>query len=48
MVSFCDLYVYLCYDMIFGLMSCMNMKNMLLRQAETRFEYDERNTDRGH
>ena len=48
MVSFFDLYVYLCYDMIFGLMSYMNMKYMLLRQDDTRFEYDERNTDRGH
>lgn len=48
MVSFCDLYDYLCYDMIFDLMSCMNMKQLLLRLYDTRFEYDESSVDRGH
>jgi len=48
MVSFCDLYDYLCPNIIFDLMSCMNRKQLLLRQDDTGFEYDERIFDRGH
>ena len=48
MVSFCDLYDYLCFDMIYDFMSCMNKKQLLLIQADTIFKYDERNIDRGY
>ena len=48
MVSFCDLYDYLCSDIIFDLISFMNMKQKLLKQVDIRFEHDESNADQGH
>lgn len=52
MVSFCDLYDYLCSNMICDLMSCMNRRQLLLIHDDYLiqvqwYEYDESNVDRG-